>query len=835
MIRVASTILILLFVTLSAPAAVIYVDLNAGGGGGTGDSWPDAFTTIQAGVDAASAASSDEVWVADGTYTSATSPVLTLKANIPVYAGFAGGEGTFELRDWETNVAIIDGQNARRCVIGAESASLDGFTVANGNILGHGAGMLNVSVSPTVANCTFEYNHVTGSGGTGGRGGAMYNESNSAQISDCVFSNNWTSSGGGAIKNYSGSPTVLNCFFNNNESGMGYVGGALDISQSSTSVINCAFYQNQSDMGGAISVYDSTASIVNCTLAQNNVGEDGDMAGMSGGIFVNASTLTTTITNCILSDNGNGQISLSGSVAPVVSYCLVQDADYEPANGNIDDFPGFTGPGNFRLQISSPCINEGDDSAVTVPTDLDGNPRVVDTVDMGAYEYPDDAPTLETNAPSDIGGTTAVLHATVTNQGAAAVTERGFYYSTDTITPLNLGSATKVTVTPDPGGIGAYSYSASGLLEGQSYYVIPYATNSSSTGYGTRNGVTTIMTPTILWANPLPIVYGTALSATQLNAVASVAGTYVYDPAAGTILDAGLHTLGVSFTPDDPVTYTPATGSVQLTVNMATPSVTTWPAASVIVYGDALSDSTLTGAAASADGTFTFDAPLTTPDAGIYNGVAVTFTPTDTANYNTVAGGVDVTVDKAAAVVTLSDLLQYYDGASKSVTVTTVPAALAVDLTYDSNATPPVAIDDYAVIATVDDANYAGSASDTFTIAEVVVEEILVSAVIGQDICLTVPSPGTATDGDFAWTYTPVDGAEGSIPDASGVELCLEKVGMEQNGRYTATYDNGEKALVKTAFELTVEPGVPVAGGAGIALVASLIALSGACLVRRRK
>jgi hypothetical protein len=46
-------------------------------------------------------------------------------------------------------------------------------------------------------------------------------------------------------------------------------------------------------------------------------------------------------------------------------------------------------------------------------------------------------------------------------------------------------------------------------------------------------------TPTITWATPADLVYGTALSATQLNATASVAGTFVYSPAAGTVLNAG--------------------------------------------------------------------------------------------------------------------------------------------------------------------------------------------------------------------------------------------------------------------------------------------------------
>ena len=49
--------------------------------------------------------------------------------------------------------------------------------------------------------------------------------------------------------------------------------------------------------------------------------------------------------------------------------------------------------------------------------------------------------------------------------------------------------------------------------------------------------------PAITWATPAAITYGTALSATQLNASSTVAGTFVYTPAAGAVLTAGPQTL----------------------------------------------------------------------------------------------------------------------------------------------------------------------------------------------------------------------------------------------------------------------------------------------------
>jgi sugar lactone lactonase YvrE len=75
--------------------------------------------------------------------------------------------------------------------------------------------------------------------------------------------------------------------------------------------------------------------------------------------------------------------------------------------------------------------------------------------------------------------------------------------------------------------------------------------------------------PQITWSTPAAIPYGTALSATQLNATANVPGTFAYSPAAGTVLSPGTQTLSVTFTPTDLTTYTTNTASVSLTVNQA--------------------------------------------------------------------------------------------------------------------------------------------------------------------------------------------------------------------------------------------------------------------------
>jgi hypothetical protein len=75
-------------------------------------------------------------------------------------------------------------------------------------------------------------------------------------------------------------------------------------------------------------------------------------------------------------------------------------------------------------------------------------------------------------------------------------------------------------------------------------------------------------------------------------------------------------------------------------------------------------------------------------------------------------------ITKATATITLSTLSQVYDGTPRAVTATTTPAALNVVITYDGNPSAPTNAGSYAVVATVNDINYEGSASDTLAIAK---------------------------------------------------------------------------------------------------------------------
>jgi hypothetical protein len=99
----------------------------------------------------------------------------------------------------------------------------------------------------------------------------------------------------------------------------------------------------------------------------------------------------------------------------------------------------------------------------------------------------------------------------------------------------------------------------------------------------------------------------------------------------------------------------------------STPTITAWPAATSITYGQSLASSTLTGGVASVGGTFAFSNPTLIPAAGT-SAQSVTFTPSDTTNYDAVIGSVNVTVSKATLTVIANNASRTYGAANPAFT-----------------------------------------------------------------------------------------------------------------------------------------------------------------------
>jgi len=179
-----------------------------------------------------------------------------------------------------------------------------------------------------------------------------------------------------------------------------------------------------------------------------------------------------------------------------------------------------------------------------------------------------------------------------------------------------------------------------------------------------------INTATAVTSNANPATYGQSVSFTASVSPATATGTVTFKADGNAIAGCGTngvvdlsngsatcaasaltaasspHAITAAYSGD--ATYVGRSGSLAngQTVKKANASVTTWPAASAITYGQTLASATLSGGAATPAGGFAFTSPVTKPSAGTA-AQSVTYTPTETGNYYTAINTVSVTVGKA--------------------------------------------------------------------------------------------------------------------------------------------------------------------------------------------
>ena len=327
------------FVSIGPPVAdaiaatTWYVDGSTCSGSGSGTEL-DPFCTIQEGLDLA--VSGDTVLVSSGTYAGVGNRDLD----------FAGKAITLRSVGGWANCIIDAGGSVADPHRGfffqtdeTEASIVDGFTI-------------------------------TGGYSTDGGGGVRCSYGSSPTLRNCVFVGNTTEDNGGAMWT-NGHPTLVNCLLSGNEAGV---------------------------HGGGIYLSYGSPALINCTLS-------GNRAVFGGGIYHEGPYSAIELTDCIVWGNVPSlhQFFVRGPGSGIVTYSCI--AGGYVGTGNTDADPRFMSEGywdaedawvdgDWRLQPGSPCIDAGDDGASLLPTDLSGNPRILDgdsdatpTVDMGAFEF----------------------------------------------------------------------------------------------------------------------------------------------------------------------------------------------------------------------------------------------------------------------------------------------------------------------------------------------------------------------------------------------------------------------------------------------------------------
>lgn len=287
--------------------------------------------------------------------------------------------------------------------------------------------------------------------------------------------------------------------------------------------------------------------------------------------------------------------------------------------------------------------------------------------------------------------------------------------------------------------------------------------NAGNSTTVTNNYTVGKSTPVVTWNNPAAITYGTALSGTQLNATANVPGTFAYTPGSGTMLNAGTHTLSVTFTPTDTTNYTNATKSVTIVVNKATP-VITWANPAAITFGTPLSGTQL-NATANAPGTFAYTpASGTILNAGAGQLLSVTFTPTNPANYTNATKTVSITVNKASPVITWNNPAAMAVGTPLSATQLNASANVPGTFVYTPAAGTVLAAGTHTLSVTFTPTNAANYTNATKTVS------IDVLAAAAPTVTSVTPPTGSVTGGTMV-TITGTGFVPGAIVSFGGTAV----------------------------------------------------------------
>jgi uncharacterized repeat protein (TIGR01451 family) len=169
---------------------------------------------------------------------------------------------------------------------------------------------------------------------------------------------------------------------------------------------------------------------------------------------------------------------------------------------------------------------------------------------------------LSVAAATGAYGGTVNLSATLTS-GGSPVNGKSIDF---TLNGNSVGSG-----TTDASGVATVSGVSLAGINAGSYPNAVGASFAGDSGYTSSSGTNSLTvnkaTPVITWSNPSDIVYGTALGGTQLNATADTPGSFVYAPAAGTVLSSGNgQNLHADFTPTDASNYNNASKDVSINV-----------------------------------------------------------------------------------------------------------------------------------------------------------------------------------------------------------------------------------------------------------------------------
>lgn len=271
-----------------------------------------------------------------------------------------------------------------------------------------------------------------------------------------------------------------------------------------------------------------------------------------------------SITGC---NNPSSQTLASLTVTATPSTLSVGGAAVLHAVAHLSDGTSEDATSGTQWTLSNSSLATVSNGALTA--------KAVGTVTLQAT-YIEATPAGKSPAAATTSPQTLNASAQVTIGAAGSTDVPGVTWSAPA--PITYGtalSATQLNATANVPGTLNYTPAVGTVLtagtQTLSVTFIPSDTKTNAV-VATVPLTVTQATPVITWPAPAAIAVGTAVSATQLNATASVPGSFVYTPAPGYVPAAGTQTLTAVFAPTDATDYTTATAHTSLTVGSPTSS-----------------------------------------------------------------------------------------------------------------------------------------------------------------------------------------------------------------------------------------------------------------------
>jgi hypothetical protein len=525
----------------------------------------------------------------------------------------------------------------------------------------------------------------------------------SAQVSDA----NYSGSAVGTLVVAKAPATVL---LGNLNQGYDGTAKAVSVSTQPAGLSTQVTYNGQSSVPSAVGSYSVVATV-------NDVNYSGSA---SGTLQIGAGGVTILLGNLSQVYDGSARVvSLSTQPAGVACSLTYNGQSVAPTNAGTYEVVAMANDGTHTGSVTNTLVVAKATASVqwsNLSQVYDGSARVAEaTTQPSALPMSltyDDQSAAPVNAGSYVVVATvndANYTGSVTN--TLTVAKATAQVSLAALTQLYDGTPRSITASTQPGGLAvslSYNGSGSAPVNSGSYSVSAQISDVNYSGSAVGTLVVAKAPATVLLGNLSQAYDGTAKAVSVSTQPAGLSTSVTYNGQSS--VPSAVGSYSVVATVND-VNYS---GSVSGTLQIGPSGVTILLGDLSQVYDGAARAVSVSTQPAGVACSLTYNGQSVAPtNAGTYEVVAM-------ANDGTHTGAVTNTlvVAKATASVQWSNLSQVYDGSARAVGASTQPSGLAVSLSYDGQSAAPVNAGSYVVVATVNDANYSGTATSTLVVAK---------------------------------------------------------------------------------------------------------------------